>query len=98
MQIVREKNENAQRVTEIVRAAGIRSSIPWVLAILSGILQVVIFPLPNWTIFCWVAVAPLLIALLKVGTASEGQLLLAIRSGFLLGWLSGIIFYAGSCY
>lgn len=98
MQIVREKNENAQRVAEKIRVAGIPTWIPWLLAALSGVLQVVIFPLPNWTILCWVAIAPLLVALLKVGAACESRPWRAIRAGFLLGWLSGIIFYAGSCY
>jgi apolipoprotein N-acyltransferase len=61
-------------------------------------LQVVIFPLPNWTFLCWIALAPLLVALLRAGTASNGRAVVAVRSGFLIGWISGILFYAGSCY
>ena len=37
----------------------------WLLAILSGILQVLIFPLPDVYPLCWVATAPLLLALLR---------------------------------
>jgi apolipoprotein N-acyltransferase len=75
-----------------------RSWLPWLLAIVSGVLQVLIFPLPNWTALCWAALTPLLIALLQVGVARQDQPWKAVRKGFALGWISGILFYAGSCY
>ena len=59
----------------------------WAMAILSGILQVLSFPIagpvPQWrTAFCWIALAPLLKAL--IGNNSEGQPL-RIFQGALLG-------------
>ncbi len=74
--------------------------LPWLLAIISGGLQVVIFPIPNWTFLCWIALAPLLIAILPRHARENpaGKPFVAVRRGFLLGWISGIIFYAGSCY
>ena len=77
----------------------------WLLAILSTILQVLIFPLPNFYLLSWIAVAPLLIALLRARRPATLQLEGAIKllpakplQGFLLGYLSGILWYAGSCY
>ncbi len=77
----------------------------WLLAALSAVLQVVIFPLPNLYMLGWVAVAPLLVALMRTREPNtlqfpEGIKLLPARplQGFLLGYLCGIIWYAGSCY
>jgi apolipoprotein N-acyltransferase len=98
MQIAREKNEIAKPLTEISPAHRMQRCWPWILPISSGLLQVLIFPLPNWTFLCWVAIAPLLVALVRAGVASNGSAVVAIRSGFLIGWISGIFFYAGSCY
>ena len=72
--------------------------MPWLLAVVSGGLQIVIFPLPNLTFLCWIALAPLLVALLRTGMAYEGKGWRAFRQGFLLGFASGIVYYAGSCY
>ena len=73
--------------------------------LLSAALQVVIFPLPNWYFLCWIAVAPLLIALLRARRAetlqfTEGAKLLPARPGqaFLLAYLCGIIWNAGTYY
>ena len=79
----------------------------WLLAILSGVLQVLVFPLPNLYPLSWLAIAPLLVAVLrarrpqdirlpagfadKLFPASPGQ-------GFLLGYVTGVIWYAGTCY
>jgi len=78
----------------------------WLLALFSGVLQILIFPLPGLYILSWIATAPLLLAILQArrpGTlqlndsgvrlepASPGQ-------GFLLGYASGIVWYAGTCY
>jgi apolipoprotein N-acyltransferase len=77
----------------------------WVLAIVSAILQVVIFPLPNLYVLSWVAVAPLLVALLRARRPGplqlEGSIKLVPASalqGFLLGYVCGILWYAGNCY
>ena len=77
----------------------------WLLAILSAILQVLIFPLPDFYVLGWIAVAPLLVALLRARPVSTLQLqagmkLLPARpwQGFALGYLCGILWYAGNCY
>ena len=77
----------------------------WLLAVLSAILQVVIFPLPNLYWLSWIAVAPLLIAILRARRPDTLQLegaakLLPARpgQGFLLGYITGILWYCGNCY
>jgi apolipoprotein N-acyltransferase len=78
-------------------------SIPlrlWVLAILSGVLQVLPFPIagpaPVWrTAFCWVALAPLLWAL--TGNDAGGRPL-RVAQGAALGYASGFVWYLGNCY
>ena len=72
----------------------------WGLAVLSGVLQVLPFPIagpvPIWrTALCWVALAPLLTAL--IGKDASGQPLRAIE-GAALGDGSGFIWYLGNCY
>lgn len=101
MQIARENHENAllpPTATITPRPTTGPAWLPWLLAIISGGLQVVIFPIPNWNFLCWIALVPLLIALLDAASRTIGRPLAALRRGFLLGWISGIIFYAGSCY
>ena len=78
------------------------------MAILSGILQVVIFPSPSLYFLCWIALAPLIIAILRARDQDAVQLLAeggssypapaSLRQGFLLGYASGIVWYLGSCY
>jgi len=78
----------------------------WGLAALSGVLQVLVFPLPGQYWLCWVALAPLIVAIL--GARSRDVVLLdasgsdlrplRLRSGFLIGYLSGVIWYGGTCY
>jgi apolipoprotein N-acyltransferase len=79
----------------------------WLLVVLSGGLQVLIFPTPDLYWLCWVAITPLLVAVLRARTpeleisgALGRQSLLPATAGqaFLLGWLAGAITYAGSCY
>ncbi|MBZ5645983.1 MAG: apolipoprotein N-acyltransferase [Acidobacteriia bacterium] len=75
------------------------------MAALSGVLQVLVFPRPDLSFLCWISLTPLLVAILAgqqkrlrimdpggrdLGATTPGQ-------GFLLGYLSGIIWYAGSC-
>jgi len=77
----------------------------WVLVLLSAFLQILIFPLPNLYIFCWVAVGPLLAALLRARPPATLQVSEGIKlvpasplQGFLLGFVCGIGWYAGTCY
>ena len=77
----------------------------WLLALLSAILQIVIFPLPNLYVLSWVALAPLLVALLRARRRRTLELqgvmkLLPARpaQAFLLAYVSGILWYGGSCY
>jgi apolipoprotein N-acyltransferase len=80
----------------------------WLLAVLSGLLQVLIFPRPNLYWLCWIALAPLFYALLRAREADAAELLseetysflvpARFTQGFLLGWASGTVFYLGSCY
>src|SRR5437588_4902032 len=77
----------------------------WLLAIASAVLQVVIFPLPNLYMFCWIAITPLLVALLRSRRPDTLQLEGAVKllpaspsQGFLLGYLCGILWYCGNCY
>ena len=72
----------------------------WAMAVLSGVLQVLPFPIagpvPVWrTAFCWVALVPMLIAL--TGKAATKRPLRVIE-GAALGYCSGFIWYLGNCY
>jgi len=80
-------------------------SSAWRLVVLSAALQIVIFPLANLYWLSWIAVAPLLVALLRTRTPEtlhlEGPARLEPASplqGFLLGYLCGILWLAGTCY
>jgi apolipoprotein N-acyltransferase len=77
----------------------------WLLVVLSAVLQILVFPLPNLYVLCWIAVAPLLVALLRARVPDTLQLpespkLLPATplQGFVLGYACGILWYAGSCY
>jgi apolipoprotein N-acyltransferase len=70
------------------------------MAVLSGILQILPFPIagpaPLWrTAFCWIALVPLLWALL--GNTKTGNPL-TLRQGAALGYACGFIWYLGNCY
>jgi apolipoprotein N-acyltransferase len=72
----------------------------WGLAVLSGVLQVLPFPIagpvPLWrTHVCWVALVPLLWALL--GKSADGRPIGRVQ-GAVLGYASGFFWYLGSCY
>ncbi len=72
----------------------------WALAVFSGVLQVLPFPIagptPVWrSALCWVALAPLLMAL--TGKDAHGRPLCAMQ-GAALGYASGFIWYLGNCY
>jgi apolipoprotein N-acyltransferase len=70
------------------------------MAVLSGILQILPFPIagptPLWrTAFCWIALLPLFWALLG-NTRSNNPL--ALPQGAALGYICGFIWYLGNCY
>jgi apolipoprotein N-acyltransferase len=79
----------------------------WGFACASGVLQVLIFPKPALYFLSWVALAPLIYAVLQC--RNQDALLTMVEDGkwyapatawqgFLLGYASGIIWYLGSCY
>jgi apolipoprotein N-acyltransferase len=79
----------------------------WGLVLVSAALQVVIFPLPGLYGLAWVAVAPLIVAILRARVPETLQLQLDDRArllpatpwqGFVLGYLCGIFWLAGTCY
>ena len=80
-----------------------RSHQEWLLAAASGGLQVLIFPTPGLYFLCWLALAPLLLAVLRqpaveVLGPGESAGSISLLRGFLLGYSAGVIWYAGSCY
>jgi apolipoprotein N-acyltransferase len=77
----------------------------WFLMLLSAGLQIVTFPLPNLYFFSWIALTPLLIALLRAREPetlqlSEGAKLLPASplQAFVLSYACGVLWYAGTCY
>jgi apolipoprotein N-acyltransferase len=77
----------------------------WRFTLLSALLQILIFPLPRLYFLCWIALAPLLVALLRTSSAlslqvDAGQKLNPATplQGFVLGYVCGILWYLGSCY
>ncbi|MFY9675200.1 MAG: hypothetical protein WAK13_12155, partial [Terriglobales bacterium] len=80
-------------------------SSAWLLAVVSAGLQVVIFPLPGLYWLAWIAIAPLLIAVLRARPAGVLQVDAAVKKapaspwqGFLLGYLCGSLWCGGTCY
>ncbi len=72
----------------------------WAMAVVSGCLQVLPFPIagptPLWrTVFCWVALTPLLVALASKDASGRP---IGIGQGALLGYCSGFFWYLGNCY
>ncbi len=71
-----------------------------VLSVLSALLQIVIFPIagpvsPWRTALSWVALLPLLLALLASGRTEYPY---NWKHGFVLGYLCGSVWYLGNCY
>jgi len=71
------------------------SARAWLLALASAALQVMLFLYAEFSALSWVALAPLLVALMLPVSSGEP---LKGRQAFLLGWACGIAFYIGSCY
>jgi apolipoprotein N-acyltransferase len=72
----------------------------WAAAVLSaGLLELpfpIAGPLPPWrAVFAWFGLVPLLWAILAPDTATAPR---PLRRGFLLGYLCGVLWYAGNCY
>ena len=64
-----------------------------------------IFPLPGLYLFSWIALAPLVVALLRARPAGELEIEESVRlqaatpaQAFLLAYICGILWYAGTCY
>ncbi len=81
-------------------------AIAWALALLSSGLQILVFPKTSLFFLCWVAMVPLIYALLR-GRGGEGELLDAegrslrpftLFQGFAIAWASGVVWYVGTCY
>lgn len=77
----------------------------WLLVLLSAALQILSFPLPGLYVLSWIALAPLLVAILHARfpetiQLDESQKLIPARpwQGFLLGYASGVLWYLGTCY
>ena len=71
----------------------------WLLAALSGVLQVLIYPTANLTFLCWIAFAPLLVALMRARPTAAGGLRPAtVPQAFGLVYLAGLIYSFGTCY
>ena len=77
----------------------------YTLAAASGLLQTIIFPNLEWYWLSWVALIPLLYALLTkprvqllVPGAKSGYGEVTVRQGFWLGYCCGVIWYGGTCY
>jgi apolipoprotein N-acyltransferase len=78
----------------------------WLLAVLAGILQILIFPLPGLYVLSWIAAAPLLLAILQARRPKTLQLNdsgarlepASPAQAFVLAYVSGIIWYCGTCY
>jgi apolipoprotein N-acyltransferase len=76
----------------------------WLLALVSGGLQVIIFPAPALSFLSWIALAPLLVAILDPYGSSGPAIPMRdprpalARHAFLLAYACGIIWYAGSCF
>ncbi|MFZ1919604.1 MAG: apolipoprotein N-acyltransferase [Terriglobales bacterium] len=80
-------------------------SSAWFLVVLSAVLQVVIFPLADLYWLSWIAVTPLVIALLRARPAGALQLDAPAKlvpaspwHGFLLAYLCGVLWSGGTCY
>jgi apolipoprotein N-acyltransferase len=82
------------------------TSSAWLLVTLSAGLQIIIFPLLNLYWLSWIAVAPLLVALLRARSPEtlqmnghrQARLPATPWQGFVLGYVCGIFWYLGTCY
>jgi apolipoprotein N-acyltransferase len=80
-------------------------SSAWILVVLSAVLQILIFPLPGIYVLSWFALTPLIVALLRARPAGALEVADSVRlqpaapgQAFLLAYICGILWYAGTCY
>jgi apolipoprotein N-acyltransferase len=80
-------------------------SSAWLLVVSSAILQAVIFPLPGAYVLSWLALTPLIVALLRARPAGVLEIADSVRlqpaspgQAFLLAYACGVLWYAGTCY
>jgi apolipoprotein N-acyltransferase len=77
----------------------------WGLCLVSAVLQILIFPLPGLYFLCWIALAPLFLALvqarpldtLQIDSGSPLFRPASPLQGFVLGHVCGTLWCAGSC-
>ena len=77
----------------------------WLLVLLSAGLQILVFPLPNLYVLGWVAITPLVVALLRARPPETLQIRAGIKllpakplQAFVMAYACGILWYAGTCY
>jgi apolipoprotein N-acyltransferase len=82
------------------RDASRQRAVPWILALTAGVLQVLIFPSPSLPFLAWIAITPLMVCILRDAAKSSSNNYHApkVLRSFALGYLCGVVWYAGSCY
>ena len=77
----------------------------WLLILLSAGLQILVFPLPDFYLLGWIAITPLLVALLRARPPETLQIRAGVKllparplQAFLMAYACGILWYAGTCY
>ena len=77
----------------------------WLLVLLSAVLQILSFPLPGLYVLSWIALGPLVVAILHGRTPETLQLNESRKlipaspwQGFFLGYVCGVVWYVGTCY
>lgn len=77
----------------------------WILVAVSAGFEVLIFPLPGVYVLSWIALTPLILAVLRARPVGELHVPGSLRlqpatpaQGFLLAYVCGILWYAGTCY
>ena len=77
----------------------------WLLVLASAGLQILIFPLPGLYVLSWVALAPLIVGLLRARLPETLQLAESPRllpagplQAFVMAYSCGIVWYGGTCY
>ena len=77
----------------------------WLWVLLSAALQILSFPLAGIYVLSWIALVPLLLAMLQARVPEtiqldESQKLIPATpwQGFLLGYACGVLWYLGTCY
>ncbi len=73
--------------------------LAWALAVVSGVLQSLIYPLPAFSFLCWIALAPLLVAIFRGRAPLGGEAQpVSPGQGFLLAYIGGVIWSFGTTY